>query len=89
MDSVLDSVIDDALLFSEQKEGSVLDMIDVIQSGNIENLNTSESVLPACQRIADSKRYHRLFMDPQVSDYILHRIANHEGYRCSFAYGTC
>ncbi len=63
VDHVLDQVIDDALLFSETAPGTMLDMLDMV---------------PACQRIADSDRYHALFLDPLVSDHIIRRIAQHE-----------
>lgn len=78
INEVLDDIIDDALLFSENSTGNVLDLIDVIQSGNIDVLKNNESVLPACQRIADSEKYHCLFMDAALSDYIIMKIANHE-----------
>lgn len=78
LDDVLDEVIDDALLFSEQSKGNVVDVLDVIRNGNPEELRENESILPACQRIADSDKYHHLFMDASVSDHIIQRLANHE-----------
>lgn len=79
LDQVLDSVIDDALLFSENHPGgTVIDVLDIMKSKNPEVLKENESVLPACQRIADSDKYHHLFMDVSISDYIIQRISAHE-----------
>ena len=62
LDEVLDSVIDDALLFSESGSGTVVDVLDIIRSG----------------RSDVSDKYHHLFMDVSVSDHIIQRIAAHE-----------
>ncbi|MGN0193799.1 MAG: TetR/AcrR family transcriptional regulator [Pseudoramibacter sp.] len=78
LDEVLDQVLDDALIFSEQGRGTVIDMTDVLRKDGAESGGLSEAVLPACQRIADSDKYHALFMDPTVSHHILYRIADHE-----------
>lgn len=78
LDEVLDQVLDDALLFSEQGRGTVIDMTDVLRKDGDQNGGLSEAVLPACQRIADSDKYHALFMDPTVSHHIIYRIAAHE-----------
>ncbi len=81
INDVLDEVIDDALMFSESGSGTVLDLVDIIQSGRIKDIRENESVLPACQRMADSERYHDLFMDPSLSEYIITRIYHHEKSR--------
>ncbi len=78
IDDVLDEVLDDALLFSEGATGNAIDLIDIIQSGRIQSIQENEAILPACQRIADSDRYHDLFMDQSLSEYIIMRIFNHE-----------
>lgn len=84
LDEVLDSIIDDALLFSEQSKGTIIDVLDQAKAAAAANDHGSgrplsnDAVLPACQRIADSGRYHRLFMDPSLSDHIIQRIADHE-----------
>lgn len=70
VDEVLDSVIDDALLFSEEGKGTIVDLVDTIQS--------SAEVLPACQRIADSKKYHSLFLQSEISSHIIQRLYSHE-----------
>ncbi len=79
VDDVLDRVIDDALLFSEEAAGSMVDMLDAFSGTcGAQEMKEHETLLPACQRIADSDRYHSLFMDSQVSDHIIRRIAQHE-----------
>lgn len=78
LDEVLDDIIDDALLFSEQSPGTMIDVLDLVKKGDFGKIKRQEAVLPACQRIADSERYHDLFMDPSLSDHIIHRIADHE-----------
>ncbi len=81
VDDVLDRVIDDALLFSEESAGNMVDIIDSLTGEDTPNTETflkNDALLPACQRIADSDRYHALFMDPLVSDHIIQRIAQHE-----------
>ncbi|MCD8014178.1 MAG: TetR/AcrR family transcriptional regulator [Lachnospiraceae bacterium] len=75
---VLDEVLDDALLFSEESNENTLDLIDVIQSDKIPDVRENEAVLPACQRIADSHKYHDLFIDASLGEYIIMRISNHE-----------
>ena len=78
INEVLDEVIDEALLFSENETGTVIDLVDVIKSGRFDILGSNEMVLPACQRMADSDKYHNLFMDVALSEYIIGRIARHE-----------
>lgn len=78
MDDVLDAVIDDALLFSETGTGTIVDTLNVIGAGDTNRLENDRTILPACQRIADSDKYHDLFMDPTISEHIIHRIFNHE-----------
>lgn len=78
MEDVLDSIIDDALLFSEGSDGTVSDALDVLRRGDGGEIRRNEAILPACQRMADSDKYHRLFMDASVGDRIIRRIADHE-----------
>ncbi|WP_458458780.1 TetR/AcrR family transcriptional regulator [Pseudobutyrivibrio sp.] len=75
IDCVLDSVLDDALLFSESGEGNFIDLINTVGKKEVD---INEPILPACQRIADSDKYHDLFMDSQISDHIIHKIGKHE-----------
>lgn len=78
LDEVLDAVIDDALLFSERADGTVVDLLDALKDSSLRELRDHEEILPACQRIADSDKYHHLFMDPFISEHIINRIAEHE-----------
>lgn len=75
---VLDAVIDDAFLFSGIEGNTVVDLMDIVEKNGIDAIKENETVLPACQRIADSDRYHRLFTDPGLSDYIIGRLYIHE-----------
>ena len=63
LNEVLDAVLDQALFFNQQLS------IDT---------DKSYSMLPACQRIAGATKYRRLLMDPDLSEYIIGRIAQHE-----------
>lgn len=78
IDEVLDQLIDDALLYSEEGSGTVVDMIEAISRGDAEALRHNDAILPACQRIADSERYHHLFMSAIIGERIIHRISRHE-----------
>lgn len=82
VDEVLDSVIDDALLFSEEGNGTIVDLVDTIHSASGgakgKNQNMIDSVLPACQRIADSKKYHSLFLHSEIASHIIQRLYSHE-----------
>lgn len=73
---VLNSVLEDALLFTENQ--TVPSALETPIS--IDTLKKNESLLPACQRIADASKYHQLLMDDSLSDYIIGRIIAHE--RC-------
>ncbi|GEO46970.1 TetR/AcrR family transcriptional regulator [Companilactobacillus kimchii] len=75
---VLNSVLDDALLFKDETNRS--DNIDP-SNLSIDLLRENESMLPACQRIADSSKYRKLLMDSTLSDYIIGRIVAHEKSR--------
>ncbi len=78
VNEVLDAVLDDALLFSEEAAGNAVDLIDIVRSGRAGLMLENEAVLPACQRIADSERYRSLFMDASLGDYIIGRLFRHE-----------
>lgn len=39
---------------------------------------SAESLVPACQRLGDSPKYQHLFMDPDLSEYIIGRIFQRE-----------
>ncbi len=78
IDDVLDQVIDDALLFSDEINGTIVDMLNAVSEGDLKALRENEMIMPACQRIADSERYHHLFMDAMISEHIIQRIGRHE-----------
>lgn len=76
---VLNQVIDDALLFSQQAgadagdAAGASDLVAIVQA-SVEDIKRHETMLPACQRIADSAKYRSLFLDPTLADYIVGRI---------------
>lgn len=70
---VLNAVLDDALLFTGESSFTI-DPAKV----SLDVLKENESLLPACQRIADSQKYRDLLMDSSLSDYIIGRIIAHE-----------
>lgn len=72
---VLNAVLDDAFLFNQSTSLSTL---PESQPLTIDLLRENESLLPACQRIADSSKYRQLLMDPSLSEYIIGRIIAHE-----------
>lgn len=72
---VLNAVLDDAFLFNQPTSLSTL---PESQPLTIDLLKENESLLPACQRIADSSKYRQLLMDPSLSEYIIGRIIAHE-----------
>ncbi|MBM7000731.1 TetR/AcrR family transcriptional regulator [bacterium] len=75
MTEVLNAVIDDALLFSQQSGTAQEGLRALIAHGTLDDVRAHETMLPACQRIADSEKYRHLFADPGLSDYIVSRIA--------------
>ncbi|MCR4956962.1 MAG: TetR/AcrR family transcriptional regulator [Lachnospiraceae bacterium] len=78
MNEVLDTILEDALMFSEEEEGTLLDTLDVVKNGDAAAMKEKDALLPACQRIADSGKYRDLFMDAGLTDYIIGKIASHE-----------
>ncbi|MQS75322.1 TetR/AcrR family transcriptional regulator [Companilactobacillus halodurans] len=71
---VLNTVLDDALLFTnESDESSKTD-----NESTVDTFKENESLIPACQRVAGSPKYQKLLMDPSLSDYIIGRIITHE-----------
>lgn len=71
---VLNVVLDDALMISKNSAGSLPNVSEL----SIDCLKQNESLLPTCQRIASATKYRALLMDPDLSEYIIGRIANHE-----------
>lgn len=77
LDDVLNSVLDDALMVTDNHEDVTLESEDL----SINYLKENESQLAACQRVADSNKYHELLMDPTLSEYIIGRIISHERHK--------
>ncbi|KRL66890.1 TetR/AcrR family transcriptional regulator [Companilactobacillus versmoldensis] len=74
MTDILNAVLDDALLFTNTQAD-----LSTTDKETISNpLKESESLLPDCQKVADSPKYRKLLMDPSLSDYIIGRIITHE-----------
>ncbi|MCI2031496.1 TetR/AcrR family transcriptional regulator [Limosilactobacillus sp.] len=71
---VLNVVLDDALMISKNSAGSLPNISEL----SVDCLKQNESLLPTCQRIASATKYRALLMDPDLSEYIIGRIANHE-----------
>lgn len=64
LNEVLDAVLDQALLANQ----------DMTFDADPDDA----SLIPACQRIAGAPKYRLLLMDPDLSEYIIGRIAQHE-----------
>lgn len=71
---VLNVVLDDALMISKNSAKSLPNISEL----SIDCLKQNESLLPTCQRIASATKYRALLMDPDLSEYIIGRIASHE-----------
>lgn len=65
--AVLNAVLDDALLFTDNGQTNT----EIDPTASLDLLKENESLLPACQRIADSTKYRKLLMDPSLNDYII------------------
>lgn len=79
LDNVLNAVLDDALMFTDNRQLTALGA--GAQSTDMDYLKENESQLAACQRVADSNKYHELLMDPMLSEYIVGRIIARERQR--------
>lgn len=71
---VLNIVLDDALMISKNSTGTLPNISEL----SIDCLKQNESLLPTCQRIASATKYRTLLMDPDLSEYIIGRIASYE-----------
>lgn len=83
LSAVLDELLDEALMISEENAGHPA--YDVIQMLNLilrheENTYThsDDSLLPACQRIANHPKYKAIFKDETLSAYIIKKIYSTE-----------
>lgn len=75
--AVLNAVLEDALLFTATPQPTSTLETPI----SVDALKKNESLLPACQRIADASKYHQLLMDDGLSDYIIGRIIAHERHK--------
>ena len=62
--AVLNAVLDDALLFTDNGQTNT----EIDPTASLDLLKENESLLPACQRIADSTKYRKLLMDSSLND---------------------
>jgi AcrR family transcriptional regulator len=79
LNSVLDAALDDALKFTEHESNDpnqdMLELLNILSSENDPGIiRKYETLLPSCQRIADSPKYHVLFLDESLSDYIIKKM---------------
>lgn len=77
--AVLDSTLEDALsLTMHGTDNPNQDMIQLMglfsDAPNAATVKQHETLLPACQRVADSPKYHVLFLDESLSDYIIKKM---------------
>lgn len=71
---VLNAVLDDAILNAKLTDKNQ----SLEKELSFDYLKENESLLPACQRLGDSEKYQPLLLDPDLSEYIIGRIMNHE-----------
>ena len=77
--AVLDSTLEDALsLTMHGTDNPNQDMIQLMglfsDAPNAATAKPHETLLPACQRVADLPKYHVLFLDESLSDYIIKKM---------------
>lgn len=77
--SVLDEVLDDALRIAESQSAdpnaSMAEMLQLLDTGaTVQQLREHDTLLPACQRMADQPKYRALFMDETLSNYIIKKM---------------
>ena len=78
--AVLDECLADALKIADEADGNphtdMLKMLQMITSGEFgtEMLQANDTLLPACQRVADLPKYRPIFLDSGLSDYIIKQM---------------
>lgn len=77
--AVLDATLEDALQLTNQYTGNpnqdMLHMLGLLSDSPIgDTIRKNETLLPACQRVADIPKYHVLFLDESLSDYIIKKM---------------
>lgn len=76
---VLDAALDDALKLTElETKNPNQDLLQTLgilsDKHNPDVIKQHESLLPACQRVADIAKYHVIFLDEGLSDYIIKKM---------------
>ena len=80
MTAVLDDLLSEALRMaedsSENLNADMLKMLHLLTEGerDPEKLQKHDALLPVCQRVADLMKYRVLFMDGNLSDYIVKKM---------------
>lgn len=79
LSAVLDELLDEALLISDQNNEhpsyDILQILNLVLNNNEQKfLYSDDSFLPACQRIANHPKYKVMFMDETLSSYIIKKI---------------
>lgn len=76
---VLDSALEDALELTENETNNpgqdILQILEILSDRhNPDVIKEHETLLPACQRVADIPKYRALFLDEGLSDYIIKKM---------------
>lgn len=76
---VLDSALEDALELTENETNNpgqdILQILEILSDKhNPDVIREHETLLPACQRVADIPKYRALFLDEGLSDYIIKKM---------------
>lgn len=76
---VLDSALEDALELTENETNNpgqdILQILEILSDKhNPDVIKEHETLLPACQRVADIPKYCALFLDEGLSDYIIKKM---------------
>lgn len=76
---VLDSALEDALELTENETNNpgqdILQILEILSDKhNPDVIKEHETLLPACQRVADIPKYRALFLDEGLSDYIIKKM---------------
>lgn len=80
IDSVLDELLDEALMIAEAAayDMSISERMDglknIVHSDDWEFLRKNERLLGPCQRVADDPKYRAIFQDATLSNYVIRRI---------------
>lgn len=83
LSAVLDELLDEALLISDRNnEHPSYDILQILNlalnNDKQQSLYNDDSLLPACQRIANHPKYKVIFMDETLSAYIIKKIYTSE-----------